>query len=177
VAALPTQALEALDLTHFEFTEANLARVAGEDDFRLSLPTKPIYVNMAKGIAERFLREHGLDGQDLANLLVAFKEALTNSERHGNRGGEGKRIHLRFSAGRQRVALLVDDEGDGFDHQAALEEVRKKSALEAARERQKRGRLGGLGIHLMAKCTDYLEFRNGGRGVTLVKEVPEREDG
>ena len=164
--------MEAIYLQHFEFTEANLAAVARSDDFRLTLPTKPIYLNMAKGIAERFLRAHGLEGQDRANLLVAIKEALTNSERHGNGRDAQKRIHIRFSAGESRLAILIDDEGPGFDHRSALEETRTKSALEAARERHKQGRLGGLGIHLMLKCTDYLEFRNGGRGVTLVKEIP-----
>ena len=167
--------VEAIDLQHFEFTEANLASIAAEGDFRLRLPTRPIYLNMAKGIAERFLRAHGLTGQERANLLVAFKEALTNSERHGNERDAAKMIHIRFSAGESRLAILVDDEGEGFDHRSALQETRTKTALEAARERHKEGRLGGLGIHLMLKCTDYLEFRNGGRGVTLVKEIPAGE--
>lgn len=167
--------MEAIDLAHFEFSEANLARVAQLNDFRLRLPTKPIYLNMAKGIAERFLRDHGLGGQDLADLLVAFKEALTNSERHGNSQDAKKRIHLRFTAGRTRLALLVDDEGEGFDHRRLVRETQTKSPMESARERHEKGELGGLGIHLMMKCTDYLEFRDGGRGVTLVKEIINRD--
>lgn len=165
--------MEAIDLAHFDFGEDNLSTIARWDDFRLRLPTKPIYLNMAKGIAERFLREHGLDGQDLADLLVAFKEALANSERHGNGLDEGKLIHIRFSAGRSRLAILVDDQGAGFDHRRLLRETMEKTPFESARERHAKGELGGLGIHLMVKCTDYLEFRNGGRGVTLVKEIPE----
>lgn len=168
------RALEAIDLAHFELREANLSSVARRDDFRLRLPTKSIYLNMAKGIAERFLREHGLSGQALANLLVAFKEALANSERHGNGMDEEKVIHLRFSAGRSRLALLIDDQGPGFDHRKLLREAAAKTPVESARERHQKGELGGLGIHLMLKCTDYLEFRNGGRGVTLVKEIVPR---
>ncbi|MCZ6601503.1 MAG: ATP-binding protein [Planctomycetota bacterium] len=166
--------MEAIDLAHFEFSESNLSSVARRDDFRLRLPTKPIYLNMAKGIAERFLRAHGLTGQDLANVLVAFKEALANSERHGNGSDDRKRIHLRFSAGHARLALLVDDEGEGFDHRGLLRETLAKSPTQSARERHQMGQLGGLGIHLMVKCTDYLEYRNGGRGVTLVKEIGQR---
>lgn len=165
--------MEAIDLAHFEFSEENLTSVARQDDFRLRLPTRPIYLNMAKGIAERFLREHGLGGQKLANLLVAFKEAITNSERHGNGQDERKMIHLRFTAGMSRIALMVDDDGDGFDHRRILEDARTKTAAQSARERHEKGGLGGLGVHLMLKCTDYLEFRNGGRGVTLVKETLE----
>jgi anti-sigma regulatory factor (Ser/Thr protein kinase) len=42
-------------------------------------------------------------------------------------------------------------------------------AVSAARERYEQGRLGGLGIMLMLRCTDQLEYNEKGNQITLTK--------
>ena len=64
---------------------------------------------------------------------------------------------------------MVSDEGSGFDHEQYLLRATTKDVVTSARERHEQGRMGGLGIMLMQKCTDRLEYNDIGNTVTLTK--------
>ncbi|MHC4778895.1 MAG: ATP-binding protein [Planctomycetota bacterium] len=63
----------------------------------------------------------------------------------------------------------VEDEGLGFDYKGALEKGRKGDAISAARERYLAGGMGGLGIMLMVRCVDLVEYNDKGNQVILTK--------
>ena len=44
--------------------------------------------------------------------------------------------------------------------------------MAAARERNAAGRVGGLGIMLMLRCCDHLEYNYAGNMIKLTKKLP-----
>ena len=50
-----------------------------------------------------------------------------------------------------------------------------RDAISAARERHAQGRMGGLGIMLMLRCCDRLEYNQSGNQLTLTKFLKQQE--
>jgi anti-sigma regulatory factor (Ser/Thr protein kinase) len=65
----------------------------------------------------------------------------------------------------------VEDEGEGFDFKPHLLKVKQLSPGEQAKIRKDEGGKGGLGITLMARCTDTLEYLGKGNVVRMVKKL------
>lgn len=51
-------------------------------------------------------------------VRLSLEEALANAFRHGNQGDPTKHVRVHYSIDSERIALAVEDEGDGFDHRA-----------------------------------------------------------
>jgi serine/threonine-protein kinase RsbW len=104
-------------------------------------------------------------------LGAAAREAVTNAGRHGNRGDPSKRIRIDARIGEDAAALSVEDEGPGFDHARLLQAGRERGAVTAARQRHREGRMGGLGIVMMLRCCDRVEYNDRGNRITLTKRL------
>jgi anti-sigma regulatory factor (Ser/Thr protein kinase) len=76
-----------------------------------------------------------------------------------------------FLLDREKLSITVTDEGGGFDFRPHLEQAEQQEALSEERLRQSRGELGGLGISLMRRCVDELEYLGAGNAVRLTKRV------
>ena len=94
---------------------------------------------------------------------------MDNAARHGNKNQERKLIDVIYLLDKEKVTVTVEDEGDGFDTELFLSRGREGNAVAAARERNQAGRVGGLGIMLMLKCVDDLEYNYIGNLVKLTK--------
>ena len=64
------------------------------------------------------LQSKGWDEASVFAVRLSLEEALTNAIRHGNRSDPSKRVRVQYSIDEQRIALAVEDEGNGFDHEA-----------------------------------------------------------
>ena len=141
-----------LHQTHFEFrtSEANLRR--------------------ANELASTFFQKAGLSGEAMAQLAAGFAEAIENAARHAHHYDDAKCIDVVFLLDRHKLAITVTDEGAGFDYEPHLQRAADEP-LGAERLRQSRGKLGGLGIALMRRCCDELQYLNGGNAVRLIKRL------
>lgn len=139
-----------LHQTHFEFRtrESNLRR--------------------ANELAATFFQKAGLTGEAATQLAAGFAEALENAARHAHHYDPGKCIDVTFLLDREKLCVTVTDEGGGFDYQPHLDKAADQP-LDDSRLRQTRGTLGGLGIPLMRRCADHLDYLNGGNAVRLTK--------
>ncbi|MBM4040548.1 MAG: STAS domain-containing protein [Planctomycetes bacterium] len=142
-----------LHLAHFEFRtrKANIAR-AGE-------------------LAASLLGKSGLAAAGVAAMSAAFAEAVENAARHAHGYAPEKRIDVTFLLDREKVAITVSDEGPGFDFAPHLERARQQPPVPPERLQQSRGGLGKLGIPLMARCVDQLEYLGSGNSVRLTKRL------
>ena len=61
--------------------------------------------------------------------------------------------------------------GDGFDHEFFLGKIEEKDAFDRAKERMREGGRGGLGILLMHRCSDRLEYLGKGNVVRIEKRL------
>ena len=129
-------------------------------------------VEKASELAFKLLSQSGLDVTALDGLFAAFKEALDNAVRHGNGKSPDKQVEIIYLLERDRVSIQITDEGTGFDYEFYLAWTMTAHALEEAKRKiVKEGKKGGLGILLMRRCTDKLEYRGAGNVVCLVKKI------
>jgi len=121
---------------------------------------------MASVLAQSDLREDGK-----AAMSVAFHEAVDNAARHGNGSQPGRLIDVVYLLDREKVTVTVEDEGPGFDTAAYVGSASGGAPAAMARERIAKGQPGGLGILLMIRCTDGLEYSKAGSRVRLTKRT------
>lgn len=78
----------------------------------------------AKGLAEfessldEALAAFGYSESELFAIRLAIEEAVANGINHGNRKDPAKQVTLACSVDADRVFVVVEDEGEGFDPSA-----------------------------------------------------------
>src|SRR5690606_7508422 len=120
-------------------------------------------------LGARLFQASGLDEEGQVAMAAAFREAIMNAGSHGNKDNPERLIKVLYLLDKEKITVVVQDEGAGFDHESYTLRAQTKSAVDAARERHEQGRVGGLGIKLMMRCTDKLEYNDVGNMITLTK--------
>jgi anti-sigma regulatory factor (Ser/Thr protein kinase) len=152
-----------------DIPEDRINEIADRNEVGLVLASDSDMVDLAYNISRKYLERIGLPDDDNVNVLTALYEAMDNAKRHGNKSDPSKKIYLYFMDLKDVVALSVVDEGSGFDYASVLQMTEEKDALTAARERYMAGGMGGLGIRLMLKCVDKIEYEREGSKIVLSK--------
>lgn len=137
-----------LHLTHFEFRSSALD------------------VEKSKELSKQLLSVSGLSKTAATETQAAFTEAVDNGVLHGHKGDTSKQIDVVVLIDNDKIQITVEDQGAGFDYQKHLKAVRESPN---PLEKRVSGRTGGLGIHLMTRCTDQLEYLGAGNCVRLTK--------
>ena len=157
-------------------SESELARSMEEREWFLheinfQFQTAEQYIEGANDLVGQLVEQSGLDEEASAAACVAFREAVDNAARHGNRLQAKRLIDVIYLVDKEKVSITVEDEGDGFDTDAYLTRGREGNAVAAARARHEAGRVGGLGIMLMLRCVDDLEYNSVGNKLKLTKFI------
>jgi anti-sigma regulatory factor (Ser/Thr protein kinase) len=118
-----------------------------------------------------FLSTQTFTDESIVAFSAAVREAMTNAARHGNGGDPSRRIRIRCLVLAECVEVPVEDEGAGFDHRSRVKSGLTRDAILAERERGPRGARAGLGIPLMIRCCDRLEYNEQGNRITLTKAL------
>ena len=103
------------------------------------------------GIIDDFGQRHQIEPQSLYNMKLALDETLTNIISYAYADGGEHRIATRLSLEQGKWTVEVEDDGRPFNPLTASEPDTKQSL-------EKRP-IGGLGIHLVRKLVDELEYR------------------
>ncbi|MHC4341821.1 MAG: ATP-binding protein [Planctomycetota bacterium] len=140
-----------------------------ERQLHFRLPAREEEILKAFDLSDGFFRDAGFRGDALVGLTTAFRESMRNAEIHGCRETPELGIDVEMLLDREKMTVTVEDEGDGFDHHAYREMLSDTAPVSMARERHRAGGVGGLGIYLMDRCADRLEYNDRGNRVTLTK--------
>lgn len=157
--------------------ESELARSIEERDFFLheihfQFQTTETCIEQANEMVTTFLQQvKQMSEEGAAAMSVAFREAVDNAARHGNKNQEKRIIDGIYLLDREKVTITVEDEGDGFDTELYIRRGKDGNAVAAARQRNQEGRAGGLGIMLMLKCVDDLQYNYAGNQIRLTKYI------
>ncbi|MCR4315725.1 MAG: ATP-binding protein [Planctomycetes bacterium] len=154
--------------------EAELARAAEEEiifeqEVQFQFPTDDAMIDKAFEVAASLFEGSGLDEEGQVALSAAFREAVQNAAQHGNRYRHDKIIDVLYLLDKEKITLNITDQGAGFDHRNYIQRGHDGNAIAAARERHAEGKMGGLGIMLMLKCCDRIEYNEAGNAITLTK--------
>ncbi len=161
-------------LINGEITRIQQERKYFRHEVSFQFPTKPVFQAQAGDFMEKLTASSGLDEAGQMGLVVAFREAVDNASRHGNKSDGTAVITVAYVVDKEKVTVTVEDEGPGFDTTMYLDTTVSGNAVEVARQRHKEGRQGGLGIMLMLKSVDKLEYNREGNTAKLTKYLPKR---
>jgi len=169
--------MEPFELTDLvRLAESELARCAEERNYfehvmHFRFQTKEESIEQANDLVNHVLTLSGLPEEAAAAFAVAFREAVDNAARHGNKSNENRFVDIQYLLDREKATLAVQDEGDGFDTEIYLSRGVSGNPVDAARERNQAGGHGGLGIMLMLKCVDKLEYNYAGNKISLTRYI------
>ncbi|MBN1442871.1 MAG: ATP-binding protein, partial [Planctomycetes bacterium] len=164
-------------LEFFSLTEAELARVPKDrkvfqQQVHFEFASRPENVEKAYRLCERVIHRGYGDAEGATALYAAVKEGIDNAVVHGNRSSHEKTIDVNFLVDHQKVTVLIEDQGEGFDFEYYLQRVAGKDAFEEAKRRiLEAGARGGLGILLMSRCTDRIDYAGSGNILRLEKNL------
>jgi len=146
-----------------------------ERQMHYRLPAREDEILRAFDLADGFFKDAGFRGDGLVGLTTAFREAMRNAEIHGSHDAPDLCLDVEMLLDHEKITVTVEDEGPGFDHAAYLAQLGDAAPVAMARKRHDSGGAGGLGIYLMERCADRLEYNDRGNRVTLTKYREQEE--
>jgi anti-sigma regulatory factor (Ser/Thr protein kinase) len=168
----PFELLELFSLAENELRRIPEDRERAVQEVRFAFRFTQNRLEKAHDLTFKLLSQSGMSVESLDLLFKAFKEALDNALRHGNKYSAEKQIEVIYLLEKDLVRIQIVDEGDGFDYEFYLGWSLMSHALhDAKRKIVKEGKKGGLGILLMRRCTDKIEYRGIGNIVCLEKKI------
>ena len=121
-----------------------------------------------RAFVQNALLESSLTRKEIASLMLAVEESVTNIIRHGYLYGPGK-IRLRVRNQRGWIHIVISDNGRAYS-------IDDKAAGPDAEALASSGRKGGLGLYLIRKVTDQVDYQRKGEEnvLTLSKRLRQR---
>lgn len=133
------------------------------EDVEISVHNKLSELASANQTLTQFGRKHGLSDSVLHDLNLALGEILTNIISYGYTDSGEHEITVRLSIEPGEMRVDVEDDGKPFNPLEAPEADTTKPLEERA--------VGGLGVHLVRKLTDGLEYqRREGKNLLVMKK-------
>jgi len=145
------------------------------DQFLHELTSDPRELSRARDIVRLWTRQHGWNEHQVADVVLAADEALTNVIRHGYQCEPGQRIFVHFER--------IDDPARGEGLELRVRDFARQVPLDQIRGRDlDQPRPGGLGVHLIKSLMDEAVYSHAdGGGMLLVmrkyKSTPPRDCG
>jgi serine/threonine-protein kinase RsbW len=150
----PFEVYTLLMLAEHELARSSEEEVIFEQQVNFQFSSREQHVEQALGLAQRLFKASGLEAQNQVSLLAAFREAITNAMVHGNSGDPNKLVKVLYLLDREKITIVVQDQGSGFAHREALKTASGET---------------GVGLALLRKCADLLEYNDVGDMLTLTK--------
>lgn len=102
----------------------------------------------------KFIKKHskkvGFDEDTANKIVLAADEACTNIIKHAYHSSKSGKININLSFSNKKLRLSITDEGSHFNSKSIPEPDLKKYYEE--------GRVGGLGMFLMKKLMDEVNY-------------------
>lgn len=135
----------------------------GWQGMRLAMRSHARYLEPVRTVVREVTLLAGFGEEETAEVVLAVTEGLTNVIRHCYGNCPDERIDLTFTFGSREFEVRIDDYGKYVDPR----KIRGRDLRDV--------KPGGLGVHLMRKVMDRLEYlRNahGGTSLVMAKRLP-----
>jgi len=166
----PFEVLELFTLTEAELRRLPKDRKVLQQQVRFEFKSTRDNLAKAYKLCDAILRKALSDPDDSTALYAAVKEGVDNATIHGARFDEEKNIDVNILVDTKKITVIVEDPGEGFDFEFYLSRLDDDETFERAKRRiLDENERGGLGILLMSKCADRLEYSGRGNVLRLEK--------
>jgi len=125
----------------------------------ITLVNRPAEVSRVQDSLEQFASEHAIPPRKLHEVQLALEEHLTNIVRYGHKDDAEHPIKVSFSLVPDELRIQIEDDGCPFN---PLEHP-TPDLSKPIDDRP----IGGMGIHMMRKSLDGMEYRREGGKNTL----------
>lgn len=95
--------------------------------------------------------ELGFDDDDIGKIALAVDEACTNVIKHAYHFDSTQHLTITVKPGKNSIEILITDSGERFDP--------RRLPAPDMKEYLKKFRKGGLGVYLMKKLMDEVEYQ------------------
>lgn len=116
-----------------------------------------VYNALIHGTLELSADQRRLGHNQLRDLVKELMDSGTQNHKSIRLG-----IHLDIVKG--LISISVEDDGNGFDHEAWLQRLQKEQEINLDAH--------GRGISMLYHLSDHLQFDKGGRKVTITRALP-----
>lgn len=169
--AEPFDIHELFALAQGEYDRTHLESLIIVRDVQLSFSSAQSAVEEGLAMVEELIGASGLEEIEAHKFLQAVSEAIDNARKHGNREDPFKGIRVQYILDREKITFTIEDEGEGFDFRRRLDLAKNFTPLQQTRMIAYDENRAGLGINIMLKCCDSLEYTAPGNQVRLTKYV------
>jgi serine/threonine-protein kinase RsbW len=121
------------------------------------------HVVLARDFVAEIAAQVPMDRQQIHDLELVVTEALTNVIEHAYEGKEDSQMELAVTHENDQFTILISHDGLAFDPDSVPDPVMQEYLAER--------RVGGLGLFLMKKLMDQVEYTTDDRGKRLIKLV------
>jgi serine/threonine-protein kinase RsbW len=106
-------------------------------------------VDVAEEAVLKEAQELGFDEDDLHKIGMSVRECMVNAVVHGNRYNARKKVHVMIQRTSDRLAIVIQDEGEGFDMAELPDPLANENLL----------RHSGRGLLLIQAFMDEFQIR------------------
>jgi serine/threonine-protein kinase RsbW len=138
-----------------------------DDPKALRLTTSLDHVGLARDFVAEIAKNVPMNARQIYDLGLVVDEALTNVIEHGYEGREDAQVEITVQHEDDSFTIVIAHDGHGFDPDTQTDVDLKRYIAER--------RVGGLGLYLMKKLMDEVEYTTGADGrrqIRLVKKHP-----
>ena len=123
----------------------------------LKLNSHPSNIAQVEPFVEKLALQLNLNPDLYGNILISLTEAVNNAIIHGNCGDESKTVEIQLKKQKDKLAILVSDQGCGFNPDTVPDPTASENLL----------RVGGRGVFLMQQLADHIRYFNNGSTVEM----------
>jgi serine/threonine-protein kinase RsbW len=120
----------------------------------LTIPSSTRYLEDVRQFVMKRARSADFSDSEIEQLKIAVDEACTNVIKHAYNGEGEHVIEIAVIVTRDNLTVRIRDRGRSFDPNSYTE----PNLIEFAKSR----RAGGLGVHIMNRLMDRVEYRSRG---------------
>ena len=116
----------------------------------LTILSQTELLNDVREFVSNHARKHGFADDDVNKISIAVDEACTNIIKHGYNFSTKEKIEIHINRKESEFEIVITDTGKQFDP--------KEISTPDMKEYLSQFRRGGLGVYLMKRIMDKVEF-------------------
>lgn len=113
--------------------------------------------------------------KDVCNAIrLAIEEVGTNAIEWGNRNDPNLRVSIRYRLDADRITIIIEDQGAGFDNLGLPEAPDNPEDLQELRRNEGK-RIGGYGLGMVMEIMDEVAWNKAGNRILLTRHLHDRK--
>lgn len=124
--------------------------MSNQQTYRIVIPSQTDRLRDVRDFISELARQHGFQDDDVNKISIAVDEACTNIIKHGYNFAPNHKIDIEVNRNGSEFEIIISDNGKQFDP--------NKVGTPDMKEYLSHYRRGGLGMYLMKRIMDKVEF-------------------